>query len=292
MVLLENAVELGDLLQCIEIDTLRITRNCPRGCSHCSQDPKKGLAQVGVDQFGRVVDALADIRHSTGNDLLANYVLTTTDSDPFLHKELSSLVKMLCDGTGKRFYLLTSGWFEHRYFQRNADWIAQNPDYVERVALTLSNFPTNPGSVFRNARLLTNAVRTFGEMPEGKFVISPQYIEGVDGHNVYSRKQTDDLLDHVLDEAGFSRKEFSGRIHYRPITGLGRALTVLGVNDVQTIRIEAEDPPPIISTREDERIYSGLVDMDGRLLVMNAHRAILNRDLDHYVPANELLADP
>lgn len=283
-----NALEtLGDLLGDIEIDTLKITDKCPRACDHCSQDPIAGLCSIPAGQFEANVDDIMKIREK-GNDLLARYVLTSTDSDPFLHPHLADLVKIFYDKTGKRFYLLTSGWYDHPKFQRNADWVAQHPDYIERVALTLSNFPTNPSSIFDNARLQSNAIKTFREMPEEKFMISPQYVEEVDRYHIHSRRQVEDLLDHVLREAGSARKQFDGRIHYRSVIGLGRALTKLGVRRRVEYRIEAESPPPIISVREQERPYSGLIDLEGNLLVLKAPRAILNRDLHLYQSASIL----
>ena len=280
--------ELGNLLETIEIDTLKITDKCPRACDHCSQDPRLGLESISVENFERSIDEIAKIKREGGNDLLANYVLTSTDSDPFLHPQLAKLVEVFHDKTGKRFYLLTSGWYDNPIFQKNADWIAEHPEYVERVALTLSNFPTNPSSMFDNARLQSNVIRTFAQMQEDKFLISPQYMEKVDRYHIHSRKQTEDLLDHVLREAGMTRKDFQGRIHYRPIIGLGRAITQLGVQRREEYRIEAEDPLPIISERELERPYSGLIDLSGNLLVLRAPRAILNRDVHMYKSASEL----
>ncbi len=74
-------------------------------------------------------------------------------------------------------------------------------------------------------------------------------------------------------------KEFGRRIFPRPVIGLGRAGTLLEIRKNATYRIEAEDPSPIISTRETERPYSGLVDIKGNLLYLEAPRAILNRGL-------------
>lgn len=294
IVTLENAVEeIGEsVLGQIEIDTFKITDRCPRACSHCSQSPDIGLSVVSLEDFGKYVKAIAKLKEETGNDLLTNYLLTSTDSDPFLHPQLADVVQALHEATRKRFYLLTSGWYVRSRFQMNADWIAKHPGLVERVSLTLSNFPTNPSSVYENMEILVNVVRTFGRMPEDKFAISPQYNAEVGDENIHSEKQIADLLDYVLKRAGFSRTSFEGRIFFRPVIGLGRASALLGVKKQATYRIEAEDPLPVISTRETERPYSGLVDMQGNLLVMEAPRAILNRKLGSYEPASTLRQSP
>ncbi|MBI2665358.1 radical SAM protein, partial [Candidatus Woesearchaeota archaeon] len=149
---IEELEGLEDLLDLVEIDMLKITDKCPRACSHCSQDPSVGLKVISIEQFESNIDEILKIRER-GNDILANYVLTSTDSDPFLHPHLAKLVEIFYNKTGRKFYLLTSGWYDTPRFQKNADWIANHPEFVERVALTLSNFPTNPSSIFANARL-------------------------------------------------------------------------------------------------------------------------------------------
>ncbi|MFH0701586.1 MAG: radical SAM protein [Candidatus Woesearchaeota archaeon] len=277
--------ELGDLLGKVEIDTLQITSNCPRRCEHCSQNPGTRLLKISVEQFEANVDEIIKIKEK-GNDLLTNYVLTSADSEPFLHPDLARLVELFHDKTGKRFYLLTSGWYDYPTFQQNADWIASHPEYVERVALTVSHLPTNPSSIYDCARLQSNVIKTFKEMSEDKFLISPQYNEEVDKYHIHSRKHVEDLLNNILREAGLTKEQFQGRIHYRPIIGLGRAVEKLGVQKSEVYRIEAEIPAPVISERESKRPYSGLIDMVGDLLVLEAPRAILNRELKEYQSAS------
>ncbi len=291
MVQLEEALEkVGpEVLRKIEIDTFQLNQGCPRACDHCSQDPETRLRNVSPGSFKCYVESVRKINEQIGNDLLARYLLTATDSDPFLHSHLAELVQSLCETTGKRFYLLTSGWFLRDTFQQNAEWIVEHPDTVEKVSLTLSNYPTNPASLFDNMDQLVNAVRTLSKLPEDKFIISPQYTENIDGYHIHSQKQGEDLLSYVLKRAGLSRVDFEGRIFPRPIIGLGRALTTLNVGAQTVYRIEAE--PTVISTREQEKPYSGMVDIEGNLLVMKAPRAILNRDLKKYRSAELLVKD-
>ena len=97
-------------LNTIEVDTLRLTQNCPRGCYHCSQSPALGLKAISVQQFRKNIEKVQRIKQQTGNDILSDYLLTTTDSDPFYNRNLFELAKILFDVTGKQFYLLTSGW--------------------------------------------------------------------------------------------------------------------------------------------------------------------------------------
>lgn len=274
------------ILSKVEVDILKITDKCIRACDHCSQNPEKGMNYISVKQFNENIDNLVRIKEETGNNILADYILTSTDSDPFLHPELAQLTKTLYEKTSKKFYFLTSGWYNHNNFQKNADWIFNNSEYVEKVALTLSNFPTNPSSIFNNVELLVNAVRTFGNLPKNKFVISPQYTEGLSDYHIHSKKQVEDLLNYVINKAGYNKNHFEGRICYRSIIGLGRANSKLDVKEVKQYRIEAEDPLPIISTREEERPYSGLIDFEGDLLIIEAPRAILNRSLKDYVNIN------
>lgn len=160
---------------------------------------------------------------------------------------------------------------------------------VKRVALTLSNYPTNPASLFDNMDVLINAVKTLRALPEDKFIISPQYTPEEDKYHIHSQKQVEDLLSYVLQKAGCSRDEFKDRIFPRPIIGLGRAITTLKVGAQAIYRIEAE--PIVISTSEKEKPYSGMINIEGNLLVMKAPRAILNRELSMYLPAELLAGD-
>ncbi|HLC71922.1 MAG TPA: hypothetical protein VJI32_07985 [Candidatus Nanoarchaeia archaeon] len=289
MVILEQVLEKvkPELLRQIEIDTFQLNDGCPRACDHCSQDPETRLRNVPPESFKRYVQSIKKINEKMGDDMLARYLLTATDSDPFLHSQLAELVQGLYKITGKKFYLLTSGWFERGTFQQNAAWIVEHPEMVERVALTLSNYPTNPASLFDNVDVLVNAVRTLRQLPEDKFVISPQYTGEADNYHIHSQKQVEDLLRYVVQKAGCGRDEFEGRIFPRPIIGLGRAATTLRVGAQSVYRIEAE--PLVISTREQEKPYSGMIDIGGNLLVMKAPRAILNRELKDYKSAESLV---
>lgn len=268
-------------LQNIEIDMIRITEQCPRRCSHCSQSPEAGLKWISVTQFRENIRKIVKIRERTGNDLLANYLLTTTDSDPLFHPQLPEICESLVELTGRKFYLLTSGWPMSRKLQRNAEKIAENPHLSFKIALTLSNFPTNV-SIYQNAKILENAIRTFGVL-EDQFVISPQYSDPYkkNSTHIHSQEQIMDLLRFAISGAGYRMSDFKGRIWPRPIIGLGRAKE-LGVSTMQSIRIEAEEPPSVISLRERQRLFSGYLDLKGGLHIYQAPRAILNRMLTDY----------
>ena len=267
-------------LQNIEIDMIRITQKCPRRCSHCSQSPDTGLQWVSVAQFRKNIHRLVQIKERTGNDLLAQYLLTTTDSDPLFHPNLPDICESLVELTGRKFYLLTSGWPMSRTLQRNAEKIAANPHISFKIALTLSNFPTNV-SIYQNAKILENAIRTFGVLGD-QFVISPQYSYPYNQNSthIHSQEQVMDLLRSVISGAGYRMSDF--QICPRPIIALGRGKNL--VSSIQSLRIEAENPPSIISTREKSRPFSGYIDLDGTLRVYRAPRAILNRMLTDYQP--------
>ena len=122
-------VELGnDLLRKIEIDTLQISENCLRNCLHCSVSPDRVIETINMAHFKKYVLALARINEETGNDLIANYLHTSIDSDPLFHPELATIVETLIETTGKKFYFLTQGWYGINQFQKNAEWIANNPE--------------------------------------------------------------------------------------------------------------------------------------------------------------------
>ena len=271
-----------NVLELIEIDTIQLVSGCPRACSHCSQSPLSALKQISPLRLSESLACLMELKEKTGNEMLARYILTSTDSDPFLCANLAKIVDSFYNNTAKRIYLLTSGWFDRRIYIENAEWIANNPNKVEKVALTLSNFPTNPRSLFDNADFYIRAVSTFAEPLQEKFIISPQYNSEVGATHIHSLQQTGDLLDYVLKSAGQSRENFLGRLYFRPIIGIGRADSVLAVQKISEYRIEAEEPPPLVSTREFARPYSGMLDINGNLRVLKAKRAILNRELTAY----------
>lgn len=285
---MEEMLASYDGLDRVEIDILQISRNCTRQCSHCSQSPKARMEFVPPSKFRKTIDAISEFKEKSGNSLLANYLLTSTDSDPFLHPHLAKIVKALFEITGKRFYLLTSGWYLNGHdadeYQKNAEWIAEHPETIEKIALTVSNFPTNPPSNYENAQILTNAIKTFGKMPKDKFVLSPQYNAEVDKRNIHSKFQVKYLLQYAISSANCSESDFSERIFYRPIIGIGKAREILNVQHVEDYRIEAESPVPNISLRERERPDSGFVNLEGDLLITRAPRALLNRNLKSYVP--------
>jgi len=269
-------------LQNIEIDMIRITHRCPRRCSHCSQSPNTGLEWISAAQFRKNIKKIEQIKQRTGNDLLANYLLTTTDSDPFFHPKLGEICESLVELTGKKFYLLTSGWPNTRTLQRSAERIAQNPNLSYKIALTLSNYPTNI-SIFQNLSVLENAIRTFAVLGD-QFVISPQYSfpYATNPDHIHSQEKVMDLLRAAVSNAGYRLSDFRGRIWPRPIIALGRGKNL--VSSMQSIRIEAENPPTLVSTRETERPFSGYLDLDGALRICHAPRAILNRMLTDYQP--------
>lgn len=267
-------------LQNIEIDMIRITEQCPRRCSHCSQSPETGLKWISVTQFRENIRNIMKVRERTGNDLFANYLLTTTDSDPLFHPQLPEICKSLVELTGRKFYLLTSGWPLSRKLQRNAEMLAQNPNLFYKIALTLSNFPTNV-SIYQNAKILENAIRTLGIL-KNQFVISPQYshLPKKKPDHIHSYEQVMDLLRSTISGAGYRMNDF--HIVPRPIIALGRGKNL--VSSTSKLRIEAENPPCEISSRENSRSFSGLLNLDGTIQVIRAPRAILNRMLTDYRP--------
>ena len=57
---------------------------------------------------------------------------------------------------------------------------------------------------------------------------------------------------------------------------------LLGVSKKGDYRIEAETPAPAISTREKERPYSGIVTIDGKVMINRSKRGMLGRKFKDY----------
>lgn len=267
-------------LELIEIDTFRITIGCPTNCIHCGMDPQaKLLYSLPLKDFISFVKAVEKVRIRTGNSLLANYLLTGTDSDPFYNPDFGEMCQVLYEITGKAFYALTSGWLPTaKRSQQAAELIAKNPEIIERVQLTLSHFPRHEKFRQAHPELLANVIETFSPLGS-KFIISPQYAEG---HNQYSLERTLELLDESLYHLGKSRGDFA--LYDRSVIGLGRSKKELRIELLHLINTLAEEPPPPISHRP-ERPFSGLVDTWGCLLALREPRGLYNRNIEDYRPA-------
>lgn len=261
-----------DLKQ-VEIDTIQISSGCSNACDGCAQSPESKISFMDDSVFRESVSKYPA-------ELFTNYIFASINSEPLLHPRFGEMAEFFYEQTGKKFYVLTSGWNNNEVADKNAEWIVKNSDKIERVSMTLSNFPKYANDIPSRAKVLSKILKTFSGMPLEKLVISPQYKEE-DKKSIYSREQTELLLNLTLQKAGISYDALKERIFFRPIINLGRAKSFGVAKDV-IYRIEAEQPAPIISTREEERPYSGMIALDGSLKVIEAPRGILNRSVEKY----------
>lgn len=271
-------------LELIEPDTFRLTIGCPTNCIHCGMCPEPRLLYVlPLKDFLSYVKAIDKTQLRTGINLLANYLLTGTDSDPFYNPEFGEMCKALYETLGKKFYAVTSGWLPNaKSSQQAAELIAKNPEIVEKVQLTLSHFPRHEKFKRDHPGLLANIIETFGPLGD-KLIISPQYAEG---HEEYSLERTLELLDDSLYLLGKSRQDFT--ICERAVIGAGRSKEELGILTMRLINTIAEEPAPPIS-RYPERPFSGLFDTWGCLLVLKEQRGFYTRNIEDYRPAENAI---
>lgn len=266
------------ILSHTEIDRFQLSTGCPVGCSHCSRDPSANhIAFMDPQNFLNSLEILNTIKQRMWLDLLANYVVTDTDSEPFLGKNLVEFCRILLDKTGRQFYLLTSGLPFNDSFRKSADSIVDSPYLVHKVSITISHFSRlAETSLQRYTETLTEVVHLLSPlMQHNKLVLSPQYNEEDEG-GLHSMHKTLDTFGKIVRNAGLSERELEGIVFPRPVIGLGRASTKLNVKRQAKCRIEAESPSPSISNREPERPYSGMITIGGVLMVCKSTRASLN----------------
>ncbi len=296
------------ILQLTEFDTIQISKNCPRGCRDCSQSPTYNYSIMPLETFERAVEKVLELEGEIKKELFTRYVLTSTDSDPFFHPKLYDILKCFKEMTGKRFYLLTSGWFLHenqnrksniltaanvKKWQENAEAIAADPEVIESLTITVKASPTNPQTVEETEDILVNTIRTFRSFPYGKLMLTPQYVPGplenLKENSIFTASFLQEFVDRILDRVGGGiREKLTGKIFYRPIVGLGGAVHNLGLSPATPFdyRVEAEQPPPPITTPENEieRPFSGMIAINGKLKILEAPRARLYRDISKYHP--------
>lgn len=270
----------------IEIDTFQLLKGCPTACSHCSQDPKSKITQMmTLEGFTENVHAIIE----NGGPVFAPRMLTGRDTDPFYNPDFGQMVVDFNDLTGSRFYVLTSGWIGSGG-QKSAEHIVTNSTAIERVLLTLSDFPENPVIRKKHVEILGNAIKTFSPLlRENKFVISPQYVADIAGSVRYSLETTEALLDASLTYAGISRSDFEGRLHYRPVEGFGRAITKLGLPKAEESIPTIADVSIEKAEYREERPYSGAITVNDELRVWKGPRGLLNQNIEgDYVSLEEI----
>jgi len=184
---------------------------------------------------------------------------------------------MLASIAGRRFYLLTSGLPFNSTFEKNARELSEKPDLVERISITISRFPKlAENDLERYVESLAKSVKVLKPLlDKGKLVFSPQYNEE-DSTAFHSMERTLTTYKQIVERSGLRESDVRDFTFPRPVIGLGRAETKLKVRKQANYRIEAEQPSPVISTREKERPYSGMLASSGVLMVCRAPRASLN----------------
>lgn len=273
----------------VEIDRVQLGIGCPVGCVHCSRDPvRKRTWFMDADEFERIIKIGIQIKPT----LLARYLLTDSDFDPFQNPDIVTICKLLLDHTGIRFYLLTSLLPPTTELRQSADYLASHPDLIERIAITISHFPLLVKTNYdQYINAVTDGVRRFLPlMKQNKLVLSPQFNDE-DLHELYSEEKVMQTFSKIIARLGLEMTDVAHITYPRPVIGLGRAKTALFVKkDIQT-RIEAElshGQSPIISVREQERPYSGMLARGGVFMVCKSPRAMLNA-ID-WKPAGEIFS--
>lgn len=274
-----------------EIDLIELTVGCAEQCSHCSEDPQAGVRHAEVGGLLAAVRALVRLETLLQEELFGHYWYPFPASDPFSHPELLDL----CDGIWNQrslpVYLLSLGW-NRRIGSEAARHLCQRPASLFRIAITVSNFsklarlnPTKHRS--RLAASLADLRSLWSAAgPDGKplVLLSPQFVHGLPAAHPFSEEHTQSLLEDVCEEVQLPLGTWVAehRIFPRPVTGLGRALTVLNVTADCDYPVTAETPCPPIS-KHPERPFSGLIAWDGTLAVLASRRGLLGRTRSEWV---------
>jgi len=281
-----------ETLEQIEFDVIEISSGCAEACTHCSEAPGVSVRHGAVD---KLIDTAVRVRQMGERDRLdpfGLYWFPFPASDPFSHPELFRL----CDGIWKScrvpVYLLSLGW-NRETGARIARQFGENPESLFRIAITVSNFSLiAERNQARHQRRLADSLRDLEPLwrakgPDGHplILLSPQFIANEKAESPLSLESTRALLGTVANLAGIELGAWikEGRIFERPVTGLGRAYSTLGVSRKDELAITAEAPFPEIS-KSPRRPFSGLITLDGGLAVFRAKRGILGRERHQWLP--------
>ena len=272
-------------LQDIEIDVIELSSGCAEACSHCSESPEQRLVHASPDLLLESVRQLVKIEEEKGISLFANYWFPFPASDPFAFPGLARLCHGLWQTRGIRSYMLSLGW-NQGIGAPEVERLVAAPSCLVRLGITVSNFSrlaevnyvqhtVRLGRCLKDLEPLWEA-QAFDGRP--LLFLSPQFVQGAPKDSPYSFEAVERLLSEIEQLSGLPVEQWrnEGRIHSRPVTGLGRAMTVLGVSTTQQLPITAEDPALEIS-RFPERGFSGLLTMQGTLQVVRAQRGVLGR---------------
>lgn len=227
-----------------------------------------------------------------GVPLFGHYWLPFPASDPFASPWLFEICQELWHARTLPGYLLTLGWNRKRGAETAAQFVLE-PESLLRIMFTISNFSelarTRPrlqservAASLRDIRQLWDRTATDGRP---LVQISPQYAKDRPPHDPLSHESTSSLLDRVCASAGIDRQswERDDRIHWRPITGLGRARSDLGIKSEEVLYIVPERPAPTISASRS-RPWSGLITTRGEVAAYLGERGLLGRARQQWSP--------
>lgn len=274
------------ILADLEVDVIEMTVGCAEQCAHCSESPAADVRHAQLSTLLTAVEALVGYERRSRHSLFGNYWYPFPASDPFSYPRLFEL----CDGIWRMralpVYLLSLGW-NRGFGAKNARKIGGGVAWLFRIAITVSNFSRfarqNPRKHRERlaASLLDLRPLWSSAGSDGKplVLLSPQYVSHAPDSSVYSAASTRTLLEEVCRAAQLPLSDWigEGRIHPRPVIGLGRATSELNVCAEDDYSITAENPCPPLSN-SPERSFSGLVTFDGELAVIEAPRGRLGRE--------------
>ncbi len=275
-----------------EFDVIELSTGCVEQCSHCSEAPRAIVRHAALGSLLARVEYLRKIEDKEGVELFCNYWLPFPSSDPFLHPKLFDICDRIWQVRGLQCYLLSLGWGRGHGSNTLVRFI-ERPSSLLRVALTVSNFSALARINYskhreRLAQSLRDLIALWNaETSDGRpmVVLSPQFVSQANDSSPFSESSTMSLLEDIVAVAGLSLPaiEADSRLFPRPITGLGNAISQLGITDRRELNIVAETPAPSLS-RNPHRRWSGLVTVRGEMEVVKAPRGLLGRERDHWRP--------
>lgn len=268
-----------------EFDLIELSEGCPEGCAHCSESPEMGVRHASFEVLKVGFDRLLRVESEMPLPLLGNFWYPFPASDPFLHPELVAICQYIWERRSLPAYLLSLGWGTGRG-ESHARRLSESPNCLFRLVITISNFSrlaslNRAAHVTRLARTLRSLQPLWSSTAQdGRPVVmlSPQYIGDAGQEHPQGYAQTRTVLEEASKKAGAPLREWEdeGRVFFRPITGLGRARTELGVQSEVELNISAELPPPPVSRNRDKQ-FSGMVTLLGEPAIYCGTRGKLGR---------------
>lgn len=275
----------------VECDLVELSTGCVEQCSHCSESPILRASHAPLAKIQQGLDTLLREEAEHGLNLFSRYWLPFPGSDPFASPYLFAICDELWRRRGLQVYLLTLGW-NRTIGTRTVRQFIEHSSPLFRITITISNFSklASKHPELHEARLAESIsdLRPLwdSETVDGRPLvqISPQYVEGLPSSETLSRDSTAQLIHNVCHRAGllYDAWERERRIHWRAVTGLGRARTVLGVTTENELQVVPEHQAPNISLNP-QRPNSAMITAKGGIDIYPGRRGALGRLRNEWV---------